>query len=50
MCSVGDAFDIDMDGKLPVKDYACKDCGNKLKCIGKNVKCPSCQSDSVAES
>jgi predicted Zn-ribbon and HTH transcriptional regulator len=49
MCSVGDSFDIDMEGKLPVKNYVCKDCGNKFKGIGKNVKCPSCQSSNVAE-
>jgi predicted Zn-ribbon and HTH transcriptional regulator len=50
MCSVGDAFDLDMEEKLPVKAYACKDCGNKFKGIGKNVTCPSCQSKNVAES
>ena len=31
MCSVGDAFDIDVEGKLPVKHYVCKDCGNKFR-------------------
>ncbi|HET8685289.1 MAG TPA: hypothetical protein VFM18_01345 [Methanosarcina sp.] len=50
MCSVGDSFDIDMEGKLPVKDYVCKDCGNRFKGIGKNVTCPSCQSKNVSES
>jgi predicted Zn-ribbon and HTH transcriptional regulator len=39
-----------MEEKLPVKAYACKDCGNKFKGIGKNVTCPSCQSKNVAES
>jgi rubrerythrin len=50
MCSVGDAFDLDLEGNLPVKDYVCKDCGNKFKGIGKNVACPSCQSKNVTES
>ena len=50
MCSVGDSFDIDMGEKLPAKDYVCKACGNRFKGIGKNVKCPSCQSKNVAES
>ncbi|AKJ37401.1 MULTISPECIES: FmdB family zinc ribbon protein [Methanosarcina] len=50
MCSVGDSFDLDMEGNLPVKDYVCKDCGNRFKGIGKNVKCPSCQSKNVVES
>lgn len=50
MCSVGDSFDIDMEGKLPVKDYVCKACGNKFKGVGKNVKCPSFLSKNVEES
>ena len=50
MCSVGDAFDLDLEGKLPVKNYVCKNCGNKFKNISKNVKYPSCQSGNVAES
>jgi predicted Zn-ribbon and HTH transcriptional regulator len=50
MCSVGDPFDFNMEGKLPVKNYVCNDCKNKFKGIGKNVKCPSCQSSNVTES
>lgn len=49
MCSVGDAFDVNVEGKLPVKDYVCDDCKNQFKGIGKNVMCPSCQSRNVAE-
>ncbi|MDD2440412.1 MAG: hypothetical protein PHD41_09495 [Methanosarcinaceae archaeon] len=50
MCSVGDAFELEMDGKFSVKHYVCKACGTKFKGIGKNVKCPSCQSANVQES
>ena len=35
MCSVGDPFDFNMEGKLPVKNYVCKECGNKFKGICK---------------
>lgn len=49
MCSVGDSFDIDMEEQIHPKDYVCKDCGNRFKGIGKNVKCPSCLSKNVVE-
>jgi rubrerythrin len=49
MCSVGDSFDIDMEEQIHPKDYVCKDCGNRFKGIGKNVKCPSCLSNNVVE-
>ncbi len=47
MCSVGDAFGIDMAERLNPKEYRCKDCGNEFKGIGKNVLCPACQSNTV---
>lgn len=50
MCSVGDSFDIDLEDKLAPKNYVCKECANRFKGIGKNVKCPSCQSANVEES
>ncbi len=49
MCSVGDAFDVNVEGKLPVKEYSCNDCDSKFKGIGKNVMCPSCQSKNVTD-
>ncbi|MGP8321925.1 MAG: hypothetical protein ACT6FE_06345 [Methanosarcinaceae archaeon] len=49
MCSVGDSFDVNIENKLPVKEYICDDCKNQFKGIGKNVMCPSCQSTNVAE-
>ncbi|MGP8330937.1 MAG: hypothetical protein ACT6FB_01135 [Methanosarcinaceae archaeon] len=49
MCSVGDSFDVNIEGKLPVKEYVCNDCKNQFKGIGKNVMCPSCQSRNVAD-
>ncbi|MBW6470403.1 MAG: hypothetical protein K0A90_04190 [Methanosarcinaceae archaeon] len=49
MCSVGDAFEVNVEGKLPVKEYSCNDCNSKFKGIGKNVMCPSCQSKDVID-
>ena len=49
MCSVGDAFEVNVEGKLPVKEYSCNDCDSKFKGIGKNVMCPSCQSKNVTD-
>ncbi|MCL7411052.1 MAG: hypothetical protein P1P69_02500 [Methanosarcinaceae archaeon] len=49
MCSVGDAFEVNVEGKLPVKEYSCNDCNSKFKGIGKNVMCPSCQSKDVTD-
>jgi len=49
LCSVGDMFEINVEGDLPVKEYVCSDCDNKFKGIGKHIRCPSCQSNNVAE-
>ena len=47
MCSVGDAFGVDVADELNAKEYICKDCENKFKGIGKNVICPACRSSNV---
>ncbi len=49
MCSTGDSFDIEMEDKIAPKNYVCKDCQNKFKSVGKNIKCPSCKSANVEE-
>lgn len=47
MCSVGDAFNVDVAETLNAKDYQCKDCGNVFQGMGKKVKCPTCHSQNV---
>ena len=47
MCSVGDAFGVDVEETLNPKEYTCKDCKNNFKGIGKNVLCPACRSSNV---
>jgi Zn finger protein HypA/HybF involved in hydrogenase expression len=47
MCSVGDAFGVDVAHELNAKNYKCKDCENEFQGIGKNVICPACRSSNV---
>lgn len=45
MCSVGDAFNIDIAEDVKMKDYKCEDCGKEFKGLGiSTLKCPSCKS------
>lgn len=46
MCSVGDAFNIDIAEDIGLCEYECKDCGKKFKGvkIAKSLKCPKCHS------
>jgi len=45
MCSVGDAFNIDIAEGVKMSEYVCKDCGKEFKGMGMSkVKCPSCKS------
>lgn len=45
MCSVGDAFNIDITEDVKISEYICKDCGKEFKGVGMSkVKCPSCKS------
>ncbi len=47
MCSVGDAFDVDISGESTFCDYRCLDCGKNFKGIGKDIKCPACKSKNI---
>jgi len=47
MCSVGDAFEIDISGEAKVCGYICLDCQKEFKGIGSNVLCPACKSGNV---
>jgi Zn finger protein HypA/HybF involved in hydrogenase expression len=47
MCSVGDAFGVDVVDTLNAKNYKCKDCGNEFQGMGKKIICPTCQSSNV---
>ena len=47
MCSVGDAFGVDLGDALQAKNYKCKDCGNEFQGMGKKIVCPTCQSENV---
>jgi len=46
MCSVGDAFNIDIAGDSVICDYKCSDCGGKFRGVRVNtkLKCPECHS------
>lgn len=47
MCSVGDAFNIDISTEgINLSEYKCNDCGKEFKgmAIGKSLKCPECHS------
>ncbi len=46
MCSVGDAFRMDLADDMGLCEYKCNDCGGKFKGvrINKKLKCPECQS------
>ena len=48
MCSVGDAFNVDIsEDAAGMSAYACRDCGKEFKGIGKNLRCPRCRSLNV---
>lgn len=50
MCSVGDAFNIDIEQTAELCDYTCKDCGKEFKGIGiGNIKCPACHSSNTVK-
>jgi predicted Zn-ribbon and HTH transcriptional regulator len=49
MCSVGDAFGVDMGNALQTKNYKCKDCGNEFQAMGNKIICPTCQSKNVEQ-
>ncbi len=45
MCSVGDAFNIDIAEGVELCGYVCKDCGKEFKGISMGtIKCPACHS------
>ncbi len=46
MCSVGDAFNIDIAEDTGLREYKCNACGNKFKgvTINRKLKCPECES------
>ena len=44
MCSVGDAFNIDIAEDAGFCEYICNDCEKIFKGLGKNLKCPNCKS------
>ena len=44
MCSVGDSFNIDIAEGIKTSEYECGDCRRKFKGVGKNVRCPECDS------
>lgn len=47
MCSVGDAFSVDVADALDAKECKCKDCGNVFQGMGKKIMCPTCHSQNV---
>lgn len=47
MCSVGDAFEVDISGDAELCEYVCRECGKEFKGIGKNLRCPACHSTNV---
>ena len=47
MCSVGDAFSVDVADSLETKSYKCKDCQNEFQGMGKKIICPTCLSKNV---
>lgn len=48
MCSVGDAFNIDIAEGVNFCQYKCKDCGKEFKGVGTgNIKCPNCHSSNT---
>jgi Zn finger protein HypA/HybF involved in hydrogenase expression len=44
MCSVGDAFNIDIEEDVGFCEMVCNNCGKQFKGIGKDIKCPKCHS------
>ncbi len=46
MCSVGDAFNMDIAEDTGLCDYECNACGYKFKGVSviKKLKCPECES------
>ena len=49
MCSVGDAFEVDITGDAELCDYVCNKCGKKFKGLGTNLRCPACHSTNVEQ-
>lgn len=50
MCSVGDAFNIDIADNAVFCQYKCNDCGKEFKGIGTgNIKCPGCKSTNTSK-
>lgn len=47
MCSVGDAFPVEIEGGMDMHEYVCNECGKEFKGIGGNVRCPKCHSTDV---
>ena len=47
MCSVGDAFGVDVEGGMEVHKYVCNQCNKEFKGIGMKMSCPKCQSKDV---
>jgi len=49
MCSVGDAFNIDISEDIGLCKYECKECGSSFKGVrtGKQLKCPECHSENT---
>ncbi len=50
MCSVGDAFNIDIAEDSGICEYKCDDCGGKFKGVKvhKKPKCPECDSVNIS--
>lgn len=51
MCSVGDAFNIDISEDVNICEYICQDCGKEFKgiALAKNLKCPACHSSNTSK-
>ncbi|HUW66527.1 MAG TPA: hypothetical protein VMW20_00585 [Candidatus Nanoarchaeia archaeon] len=47
MCSVDDAFSVDVADALEAKECKCKDCGNLFRGMGRRIMCPTCHSKNV---
>lgn len=50
MCSVGDAFNIDISEDMGLCEYICNDCGKNFKGvrINQTLKCPKCHSTNTS--
>lgn len=47
MCLADSSGSIDIDTENIGDQYRCIDCSTKFRGIGKNVRCPSCESTRV---